>query len=439
MEQVQALAPDAASVQAARRLSRGGPWSGLGSTGELVWGKFQGSAREPYQVTVDLTGPYFRCTCPSRKHPCKHGLGLLLMWVRNDGSVHEEAAAADFAGDWADDRMARAEAQARKAANEAAAGAKTPPDPEAQAKRLAEREALMTAGLDDFERWLHDLVRQGLAAARRQPYRYWDDAAARLVDAQMPGLAERVRGAGSDVVARADWAPHLLDALGQWFLVVRAWRRRTTLPPDVMGDLRTTLGWSRRHDEVLAGERVHDRWTVVGIREGGDEQLVSQRTWLHGETYGGFVIVLDFAHGRAPLRTPHLLGSVVEAEVALYPGSSPRRALFTGDELVVGRTSAVPGAGDVGAALASVATAVAANPWTFRLPVALGSVVPVRDGGGRSWVVDAGEAALPLAEWADPWPLLAVSGGGPVDVFAEWDDGALAPVACAVDGELVSL
>jgi uncharacterized Zn finger protein len=27
-------------------------------------------------VSVDLSGPAFRCTCPSRKFPCKHGLAL---------------------------------------------------------------------------------------------------------------------------------------------------------------------------------------------------------------------------------------------------------------------------------------------------------------------------------------------------------------------------
>ena len=46
----------------------------------------------------------------------------------------------------------------------------------------------MSAGIDEFERWLFDLVRQGLASARHQPFAFWDAAAARLVDAHMPGL-----------------------------------------------------------------------------------------------------------------------------------------------------------------------------------------------------------------------------------------------------------
>ncbi len=256
------LAPDAGSARAARALARPRQWSALGSNSSLVWGKCQGSAREPYQVTVDLNEPAFRCTCPSRKFPCKHGLALLLMWAANDGSVADLDAAADFAQAWAHDRADRSARQAARASGEG-------PDPEAQAKRVAERESLMTAGLDEFERWLFDLVRQGLAGVRRQPPSFWDTAAARLVDAQMPGLAERVRTMGSAVHVRADWAPYLLAQLGRWYLAVRAWRRRAALSPATMGDLRAVLGWSRRQDEVLAGERLRDRWWVIGAQPGG--------------------------------------------------------------------------------------------------------------------------------------------------------------------------
>ena len=56
-QQVAALAPDASSLAAARRLARPGPWSDTGSTDTLVWGKCQGSGKTPYQVSVDLTGP----------------------------------------------------------------------------------------------------------------------------------------------------------------------------------------------------------------------------------------------------------------------------------------------------------------------------------------------------------------------------------------------
>ena len=107
-QQVAALAPDASSLAAARRLARPGPWSDTGSTHTLVWGKCQGSGKAPYQVSVDLTEPAFWCSCPSRKLPCKHGLALLMLWVEGSGSVQDAAEAAGFAADWAAERAARA-------------------------------------------------------------------------------------------------------------------------------------------------------------------------------------------------------------------------------------------------------------------------------------------------------------------------------------------
>src|SRR5947199_4727332 len=131
VDEVLKLAPDGSSAGAARRLSRSGVWSQAGSSGSLLWGKCQGSAREPYQVTIDLNEPSFRCTCPSRKHPCKHGLGLLLLWAEGDGSVADDARPAGFAADWVQ-RLA-----ARPPAGRSAGAA--PGDPEAQARRLAQR------------------------------------------------------------------------------------------------------------------------------------------------------------------------------------------------------------------------------------------------------------------------------------------------------------
>ena len=213
--QVVKLAPDDSSVAAARRLTNPAVWSDTGSTQILVWGKCQGSGKTPYQVSVDLAGPAFRCSCPSRKFPCKHALALLLLWVRGGGAVADAEQAAAFAQEWADERGQRT--QKRVATEEKA------PDPAAQAKRLEDRLALMSAGLDDFGRWLQDLVRAGTASARQQPYGWWDETAARLVDAQLPGLAEQVRTMAGEVHRREDWADHLLAVCGRWWTATQAW------------------------------------------------------------------------------------------------------------------------------------------------------------------------------------------------------------------------
>ena len=88
-ESVLALAPDAASAKAANGLTKPGQWPLLGANEAAVWGECQGSSR--YQTQVDLSGPSFRCSCPSRKFPCKHGLALLLLWAKNPAQFQASA------------------------------------------------------------------------------------------------------------------------------------------------------------------------------------------------------------------------------------------------------------------------------------------------------------------------------------------------------------
>src|SRR4029079_2811607 len=115
--QVTKLAPDDSSVTAARRLTNAVLWSYTGSTEILVWGKCQGSGKSPYQVSVDLAGPAFRCSCPSRKFPCKHevSLPLLMLWVRGGVAVADAEQAAAFAQEWADGRSEKSGARQARA------------------------------------------------------------------------------------------------------------------------------------------------------------------------------------------------------------------------------------------------------------------------------------------------------------------------------------
>ena len=92
---VEGLAPDAASVTAARKLARPAPWSEVGQDEQAVWGLCKGSGAKPYQVQVDVSGPAYKCSCPSRKFPCKHALGLLLAWA--NGEVPDRAEPSDYA------------------------------------------------------------------------------------------------------------------------------------------------------------------------------------------------------------------------------------------------------------------------------------------------------------------------------------------------------
>ena len=428
--QVADLAPDASSLASARRLARPGPWSDTGSTDTLVWGKCQGSGRVPYQVSVDLTGPAFRCSCPSRKFPCKHGLALLLLWVDGSGSVADVEQAAGFAADWAAERNAR---DAARAATAAERGTRAP-DPAAAAKRLEDRLALMDGGMDDFARWLTDLVRTGTASARHQPYAWWDTTAARLVDAQLPGLADDVRSVGADVSWRPDWSERLLVALGRWWTATRAWAARESLSDAQLGDLRAYLGWSFATETVRSQDALRDRWTVLGAHRTDDGRLQQQRTWLLGAASGETVQVLDFAVSGQVLPVARVVGSTLDATVARYPGAAVRRALFADEPAVVPERGRMPSGSTLLGAQGVAAATLGLNPWTRRVPVVIEA-----GRGSSTAVVDEAGATMRLTEDTDAWMLLARTGGHPTRLFGELEGDRLRVLTVLVDDEAVSL
>ena len=84
-QRVTSLAPDAKVAAAGLKLAKTGTWSDVGYHESLLWGQCKGSGKNPYQVCADLAASAFRCSCPSRKFPCKHAVGLLHLWC--DGAA----------------------------------------------------------------------------------------------------------------------------------------------------------------------------------------------------------------------------------------------------------------------------------------------------------------------------------------------------------------
>src|SRR5436309_130563 len=124
-EAVRALAPHGSTLRAGQTLASPARWSGLGRNERALWGRCQGSAKDPYQVSVDLGSatPAAKCSCPSRKFPCKHALGLMLIDASN-ARVIPPATPSAATADWLAGRDARAKAApAPREAAEAGAGA----------------------------------------------------------------------------------------------------------------------------------------------------------------------------------------------------------------------------------------------------------------------------------------------------------------------------
>lgn len=420
-EQVLGLAPDAASAKAAGGVAKPAKWARAGCDDEAVWGECQGSGASVYRACADLTEPAFRCSCPSRKFPCKHALGLLLLWA--EGAV-DGGPRPGWADEWVEERRARA----GRAAERRAATAAKARDP----KTVERRERRVEDGLAELDQWLRDQVAHGLAQAEKAPYRLWDDAARRLVDAQAGGLAGQVRGLAA-IPRQPGWPDRLLEEYALLRLLVQAYRRRDELPEGLRDTVRSRVGFTVPQEEVLTGgERVRDRWWVTGSRDTAQEQLTTRRSWLRGRATRRPALVLSFA---APGTSPDaslIVGTEIDAELAFYPGSPPLRALVA--ERHGAAAPGRPAGVSVQGFLDEHAAALADDPWLDRWPAVLENVRLARAGGGGLFAVDEAGAALPL-RLGDPWRLLALSGGGPVTLAGEWSPRGLRPLAAWHDDE----
>ncbi|MET9338265.1 hypothetical protein [Nonomuraea sp. NPDC003804] len=276
------------------------------------------------------------------------------------------------------------------------------------------RHTRVAAGLSELERWLADQVRHGLAGAGE---REWAELARRLVDAQAPGVAGAVGRLGG-IRAAAGWPERLLEEYALLHLLAVGYRRSGELPGDLARTVRTRVGFPIPREEVLAGPGVRDLWHVVGRRDETRDRLVARRVWLKGRATGRAALVLTFAPVGHALDDSLAAGDVVDACLAFYPGAAPLRALVSARHDGLRPPSPPPGTTER-EALEQVAAALAGDPWTESWPLVLAGVVP---SAGRL----GGLRLHPRLE--TPWRLIAVSGGRPLTVAAEWTPRGLVPL-----------
>ena len=441
-EQVEAIAPTPAALSAARPLTTVTKWGGLGADDRAVWGACRGSGAEPYDTMVDHVGVGFRCTCPSRRHPCKHVLALLLLWVHGD--IPDAAQPAPVAV-WLAARASRDAPPVRGAAERGAdrergsrgevpdaaadisdtspdgVGDEMPPDRDRARDERVER---MHAGLTELDRWLDDRMRTGLADPALAKYAMWDDLAARLVDAQAGSLANRIRRLAGLVGASPEWHSDVLAELGLLHLLSQAGRRLGALPGPLADAVATTVGWQVRQADVLAGVPDTDTWVVAARSDRREDRIEVRRHWLRGAASGRWALVLSFAAYRQSLDTSLVVGTAIEADLHRYPGPALRS--LGGARHTEPIEPARPPAVDVAAACDEVGMMLAAEPWLDRIPFTVTASLAVT---GDGFALTDGGGSLPLLASGRPVAtLLAVAGGAAIDVTCEWTPHGVIPL-----------
>ncbi|RJF72757.1 SWIM zinc finger family protein [Deinococcus cavernae] len=411
-ETILALAPDSASASNGKKLATPAKWQNLNAPAGMLWGQAQGSGKDPYLTGVDLNGLVSKCSCPSRKFPCKHALALLLLHTTHAGDFGQ-ADAPESLQTWVKGREHRAESKEQKTEE----AARKEVDPASQAKRRAAREKKVTDGLAALDLFLKDLVRDGLAQARGRPYSDWDTQAARLVDAQASGAARQVR----KIPELLGEPAALLTHLAKLHLLCEAWTRRDTLTDDEQADLRTALGFPLSQAEVLARPGLRGKWLVAAQFTEEEDTFTTRRTWLQQGRH--HALLLDFAPSGRPLPPGSPLGATLDAEVCFVPSATPQRALLRGEAPISPRSEQSPDAFTLDELLERHAQLLARNPWLERSGIYLLQNVKIMNDGTNWHLLDATDRTLPLRliDSRQPYLLLAQSGGQPMQVFGEWD------------------
>ncbi len=432
-----------------------------------MWGSCQGSGKTPYRVAVDTFGPSYTCTCPSRKFPCKHVLGLLYLWA--EGRIELGGGISSYAAEWA----AKRETVEKNRPSPEPARELTDAQVEAAEKRAAQRDERVRTGMVELNRWLVDQVTAGVAATTKGGYRAASEMAARMVDAQAPGVASRLRSLALIPSSGRDWPERLVDQLGLLRLLAEATFRLDELDEELRQTVRDHLGYTTARADVLGSPPATDRWVVVGMRDSDEEQVSLRRVWLRGVESGRVAQVLLFTPYGGQVDTSLLPGMVVEGDVHYYPGRTRLRAIMGRRGCESPLTDWEPDAWTVSEAAAAWRQVIADDPWLSEYPALVcGTAVaprvavsaaqrhadqaggprpaahlggPDADGapltGGNPWcLVDAAGDALPLVGTeTDLWHLLAVTGGRRYPVFGELSTAGLRPTSVVVDGRLVTL
>lgn len=419
VQDVETLAPDQASLKSASKLTGPAKWPLLAGNGEsgLIWGECQGSGANPYRVVVDENDRGTKCTCPSRKFPCKHALAL--MWIRAENKApFSDAAIPDWVTDWLGRRRNTGSAPAalkpsagpaKSIAETFAAEPEKIETPEAlarkergRAKRAEDKKASLHYAMVELEQWISDQTRLGLAGFLEDAGARCRNIAARLVDFKAQALASRLDELPSRLMAlpMEERTEAAIAELGKLVLLSRAWQAD---PDDAQ--LMRNVATSETRDQVLEapnGRRVVSVWEVLAERiTTRRDGLVSHATWLMDVQAdpADFALLLDFYPASAGARSRSFMpGEQFDGTLVFYPGAEELRAILLdrkvrGDPAQDWKSSDQPAEQDV---LSFYRSRQNRAPWSQSAPLLIGAGKLAKCEAGLDWL-RMGEVALPVS------------------------------------------
>lgn len=429
-EQMLTLAPDEASKKSGKDLATPTKWQNLCATDLAIWGECQGSGSKPYQTSIDLSNIAFKCSCPSRKFPCKHGIALGLLYARNAKSF-AQAAPPGWVAEWLQKRATKEEKKTEEKESK-------PVDLQAQAKRQASRESKVKDGIEELLVWIKDLIRNGILGAPEKGFAFWENMSKRMVDAQAPGLAGMIRTLGDTDFFREGWESVFLNKLLDVYLICKSYLHFEAVPELVKPDIRNWIGFTTSQEELKAKQGISDHWLVLGKVSSVDDNITTEKFWLYGSQSKQYAMVLQFiVRGQTAtlLLSP---GMVIEAEVVYYPSATPMRALIK-NHITVSVPVSVDAYPSWQAIAEQESLLFASFPVQTEKPYIVQKLMPMQHNG--RWVLkdSLGFAAALPSQFKAFWKLLSLSGGQPMDMVIVGKENEFEPIGVWVEEKYQSL
>ena len=428
------LAPDAATASRGRQLASAYKWRGLGANPAYIWGECRGRGLTYYRVQADLEGQAYHCACPSKKKPCKHILGLLLILANDSEAFRIQEEVPDWVERWIERREKAGEVLSLE---EAALREKQ--RAMAKDRNRDQRLERMAEGLRDLENWLLDMLRQGLAASDQQGGSFWQAFSTRMTDMQLRGISRRIRALPELKGKDLDWPSRILMGLADIYLVARGFEQLENLPAPLQQELLSIAGINSRKDDLLQQAGLIDEWAVVGQTEKEEENLKMRRVWLYGRSSRRKALILDYVHHSMDFDDQWVSGTIVPAELVFYPSAYPLRALSRRRKASEEELSRLKGYETLKELKEAYSAALSDNPWVMDFPCVLNQLTPVvKD--KQVVLLDTEQHYISLpADASSAWQLLALSGGHPIDVFGEWSGTEFFPLSTLSENRFISL
>lgn len=423
--------PDALTNEKAKSLKSTKFWRDLGSSSALIWGACKSNGLTFYNVAFEKKTQTFKCNCASRKYPCKHAVALFMLFSDQPNVFIVKEKLPEWISQWLSKEknirpLDTPEAEKNKAEN--------------RQKNFSKRLEQMLAGLDELENWLIDTLRQGVASLQQQPQSYWNEISARLYDAKLSAIGNRLRVLSTLIKVNENWPTLVVEELTTYYLLIRGLRRMEELPLNFQQDLLTYAGVTTRKEDLFKyGQSTKDTWMILGVEEKEEENLRVRKAWLFGYETKRYGLVLDYAFGNKAFEKNYKAGNVFIGTAVYYPSNAPLRIAIKEKHVLENRIKRIVGFDSLSSYLTYFTQILAANLFHLTFPCSIEKVTPVLDKGILK-LIDAQQTVISLqCSETVKWKILTASGGEPIHVFGSWTGTTLIPLSMSIQNQFMVL